>query len=133
MSIIGCKTGYGNKKLPPGVSNHVFPKDPERRRRWIKAIPRDNWTPSTKSVICSLHFADSDFKTERTDSNERRKLGELKCKRLKIDAIPRILPGLPSYLSSQQPIERPTSLSSTSARREREELRLQQESESFFY
>ncbi len=131
FNIKGCKTGYGNAKLPPGVSNHLFPRDPEKRQLWIKAIPRDDWIPSAKSVICSLHFSQSDFKTERTDSNSRRKLGELKRKRLKEDAIPRIFPGLPSYLSSQRPSERPTSASSSSVRHEREEQRLELESANF--
>jgi hypothetical protein len=82
-------------------------------------------------VICSLHFTDADFKTERTDSNSRRKLGGLKSKRLKDSAIPRIFPGLPSYLSSQQPIERLTSSSSATARREKEQQRIDKESENF--
>ena len=33
-----------------------FPTDPSRRDAWIKAIRRENWTPSEHSRICKLHF-----------------------------------------------------------------------------
>jgi hypothetical protein len=114
----GCKSGYGRTKLPPGVRAYVFPKDEERRRKWIKAIPRSNWSPSAKAVVCSLHFEEADFRTERKDSNPRRKLGNLKNKCLNDDAIPRFFPNLPQYLTSVKPKQRSTASTST-ARQER--------------
>ncbi len=57
----GCKTGYGKEKPPPGVSRHVFPKNPEMKERWIKAIPRSDWTPAPCAIICSIHFQETDF------------------------------------------------------------------------
>ena len=50
----------------PGVNKHVFPKDPKKLEMWLRAIPRENWTPTPHSIICSLHFDESDYKTERT-------------------------------------------------------------------
>ncbi len=93
----GCKSGYGTEgKLPPGVSRHYFPRDAARRELWIKAVPRANWQPSQTSVLCSLHFTQDDFKTERTDTNPYRKTGagNLTRPRLKEDAVPRIFPGI---------------------------------------
>jgi hypothetical protein len=49
-----------------GVNKHVFPKEPKKLEMWLRAIPRENWTPSPHSIICSLHFDESDYKTERT-------------------------------------------------------------------
>ena len=93
--VPGCKSGYGTSgQLSPGVSRHRFPKDPVKRDEWIKAIPRANWQPSKRSVICSLHFEDSDFRTERHDSNTHRDRGELKTRHLKATAIPRVFPNL---------------------------------------
>jgi hypothetical protein len=116
----GCRSGYGKSgKLPPGVSNHVFPKDQKRRDLWTKAIPRANWKPSKSSVICSLHFDSSDYNTERRDSNIHRKVkeGQLKYRRLKETAVPHIFPGLPAYLSKKKALPRPDASSSTSRAR----------------
>ncbi len=60
---LGCKTGYGKSKPPQGVTRHVFPKDPVLREKWIKSIPRSDWSPAPSAVICSLHFEQSDFRT----------------------------------------------------------------------
>ena len=102
MSFAGCRSGYGQEKLPEGVSAHIFPKDPIRRDLWIKAIPRADWIPAQNARVCSLHFEDSDYKGARKDSNPSRQLGELKTRQLKPDAVPRKFPGLPAYLSSLQ-------------------------------
>ena len=106
MSFAGCRSGYGQEKLPEGVSAHIFPKDPIRRDLWIKAIPRADWIPAQNARVCSLHFEDSDYKGARKDSNPSRQLGELKTRQLKLDAVPRKFPGLPAYLSSARPKER---------------------------
>ena len=63
--VPGCKSGYGSSRLPDGVRSHVFPKDPVKRATWVEAIPRKNWKPGQSAIICSLHFAESEFKTER--------------------------------------------------------------------
>ncbi len=113
--VPGCKSGYGTSgQLSPGVSRHRFPKDPVKRDEWIKAIPRANWQPSKRSVICSLHFEDSDFRTEHHDSNTRRDRGELKTRHLKATAIPRVFPNLPAYLSKSKPTQRSENTSSQS-------------------
>jgi hypothetical protein len=120
--VPGCKSGYGTKsKFPPGVSKHHFPKDKASRDSWQKAIPREDWTPTDSSVICSLHFEESDFLTEREDQNNYRKKGELKLRRLKKEAIPRRFPNCPSYLSTKKPKERSETSTSTARRRKQAE------------
>ena len=39
-----------------GVSFYRFPADPERRKKWIAAVRRKNWTPGKNSWLCSAHF-----------------------------------------------------------------------------
>ena len=107
----GCKSGY-ESTLPAGVTSHRFPKNVESRQKWIKAIPRANWIPAPSARICSLHFEQSDFFSDRQDSNVYRKKTELTRRRLKPNAVPHIFPNCPSYLSKPKPAERPTAAQS---------------------
>jgi len=79
------------------VSTHKFPKDLDRREKWIRTILRKNWQPAPKAIICSLHFQAFDFITESQDSNKNHALGNCIKKRLKPDAIPSIFPHVPVY------------------------------------
>ncbi|XP_076333658.1 THAP domain-containing protein 1-like [Tachypleus tridentatus] len=40
----------------PRKSFHRFPTDPERRSRWIAAVKREGWQPTSASRVCSDHF-----------------------------------------------------------------------------
>ena len=112
--VPGCQSGYGTKnEFPEGVGKHRFPKDPRMRELWIKAIPRADWVPTVHSRVCSLHFVKSDFKVDRNDSNKNRNRGELKTRCLKKNAIPRVFPGCPSYLSKKKTEPRSTKATST--------------------
>ena len=75
------------------------------KSRWLRAIPRKNWMPNKNSVVCSLHFNDSDFVTDRADSNISRGINREKLKKrtLMEDAVPSVFPGLPCYLSKDMP------------------------------
>ena len=112
------------------MSRHVFPKDPGRKEQWIKAIPRKDWSPGKYAVVCSLHFEETDFKSGREDTNKRRKLENLQIRCLKHDAVPRIFPNLPSYLTSHRPKERPSS-STSASRFQVMELKMNEEAENF--
>ena len=126
----GCKSGYGKTPLPEGVSKHQFPKNPKLHDQWLRAIPRKDWTPAAKAILCSLHFAETDFQVERKDSNPRRKGGQLKRRLLKDDAVPRFFQGLPSFLSKSRPKERSKASTST-ARHEKQNQKLTEETNSF--
>ncbi|KAH9383111.1 hypothetical protein HPB48_023846 [Haemaphysalis longicornis] len=52
-------------KKAPGVSFHEIPSDSGLRELWLKSISREDWVPndtSNYSVVCSLHFRQSDFR-----------------------------------------------------------------------
>ena len=115
--VPGCQSGYGSKnQFPAGIGKHRFPKDPRMRELWIKAIPRADWSPTVHSRVCSLHFDKSDFKVERDDSNKNRNLGKLNTRQLKKNAIPRVFPGCPSYLSKKKNETRSLKATSTARR-----------------
>lgn len=64
-----------------GLSFHEFPSDIDRRVVWIQNLGRPNWSPSQKSLLCSLHFEKDSF--VETDWLVARN-------RLKKDAVPTI-------------------------------------------
>ena len=82
-SAFGCK----NRKIPsrPDLKFHSFPKDPQRRAKWIQAVKRENFIPNWSTKICSDHFLPSDYKGESINrySNLTRSL-------LKEEAVPSV-------------------------------------------
>ena len=81
-----CKNG----QFTEGISVHQFPnkaKDGKRHRMWVRFVQRyrPNWQPSSSSVLCSFHFEDSCFTTNKA-------VAELLKMRRKLqpDAIPTI-------------------------------------------
>ena len=54
-----------------GTGGFLFPKNPEVQKKWRIAIKRVNekkavWVPSKYSVVCELHFTESDFKEKNS-------------------------------------------------------------------
>ncbi|KAL1425225.1 hypothetical protein MTO96_019377 [Rhipicephalus appendiculatus] len=56
-AVLGC----GNVPPMPGISFHLFPKDPKTRRLWLAALKRDRWEPRVSSCVCSAHFTKEDY------------------------------------------------------------------------
>ncbi|XP_077583692.1 uncharacterized protein LOC144203948 [Stigmatopora nigra] len=51
--VAGCR----NRRTPgTGLSFYRFPRDPERKQRWIAAVNRQGWAPNDGSRLCSTHF-----------------------------------------------------------------------------
>ncbi|XP_026232673.1 THAP domain-containing protein 11-like [Anabas testudineus] len=51
--VAGCR----NRRTPgTTLSFYRFPRDPERKQRWIAAVNRDGWVPNDGSRLCSTHF-----------------------------------------------------------------------------
>lgn len=51
--VAGCR----NRRTPgTPLSFYRFPRDPERKRRWIVAVNRRGWEPNDGSRLCSTHF-----------------------------------------------------------------------------
>lgn len=82
----GCSNSFVKGS---GITLHVFPKDPERRDKWVRALRRDNFAATDTTVICSEHFLPTDWKDD--EIGYRRK-------NLKIDAVPSVFPAFPDHL-----------------------------------
>ncbi|KAF7709366.1 uncharacterized protein LOC124383076 [Silurus meridionalis] len=51
--VAGCR----NRSTPgTALSFYRFPRDPERKQRWIAAVNRKGWVPNEGSRLCSNHF-----------------------------------------------------------------------------
>ncbi|XP_077517009.1 uncharacterized protein LOC144127903 isoform X2 [Amblyomma americanum] len=98
--VPGCRGNYQNG---PKVRVYCFPRDEVRRKAWLRAIPRKDFTPTEHSRVCELHFHAGDFITTLSHQDELTgKIIEVKRDRLqlKIDAAPSVFPNCPKYLSS---------------------------------
>lgn len=70
-----------------------FPlKNKELLQAWNIAIGREDFTPTTSSKVCSIHFRENDYLVRPGAY----------VKRLKPDAIPSIFPALPDRLKRKQ-------------------------------
>ncbi|KAJ8013080.1 hypothetical protein DPEC_G00049580 [Dallia pectoralis] len=50
-------TGCRNRRIPgTSLSFYRFPRDPDRKQRWISAVNRKGWLPNDGSRLCSTHF-----------------------------------------------------------------------------
>ncbi|KAG0701622.1 THAP domain-containing protein 4 [Chionoecetes opilio] len=54
----------GNYKKGPRVSIFCFPRDKVLASQWLRAIKRDNFSPTASSRVCELHFTEDDFRRE---------------------------------------------------------------------
>ncbi len=52
---VGCSMRKGTNLLSK-VQLFTFPKNPERRLRWERAVRRENWHATSNSQLCNLHF-----------------------------------------------------------------------------
>ena len=58
-SAVGCSNMSSKDK---GITVHHFPKEKKLRNTWLVKMKRAKWTPTPRSVLCSLHFEDSQFR-----------------------------------------------------------------------
>jgi len=116
-SAVGCKSGYASNGDDSHVTFHTFPQDAELREKWIRAIPRKDFVPSTYSCLCSLHFQPWNFVDVRTDSNKSRLQNKSSTplrRRLKPDAVPSIFPNTPAYFTKTPGVQRSTTKATSS-------------------
>ncbi|XP_028822741.1 uncharacterized protein LOC114776983 [Denticeps clupeoides] len=58
----GCGISQGPYVEEKGITFHRFPfDDPERLQLWLSNAKRDRWSITSRSVLCSKHFADDCF------------------------------------------------------------------------
>ncbi|XP_044746088.1 THAP domain-containing protein 1-like [Coccinella septempunctata] len=97
--VPGCRGNYRNG---PKVHVFKFPTDTCLLKKWISAIPRQNFEPSVFSRVCEKHFGDDNFikSTSAKDSRTGHTVTvPLKIPRLRRDAVPTLFPNCPKYLS----------------------------------
>ena len=74
--VPGCKTGYKCTKTSHQSSEAIplfkFPVDPILKKKWINAIPRQDWTVSPNHRVCVKHFAENDVIKTSTDQRKDR-------------------------------------------------------------
>ncbi|KAH7959638.1 hypothetical protein HPB49_012658 [Dermacentor silvarum] len=99
--VTGCKSGYDSAR-GAAEKRHFFkpPNDASRLQEWQHAIPRSDRELTSSCVVCDLHFQEEDIV-----KNFVHKIGgdvdvipRYKWS-LKDDALPRLFPNCPTYLS----------------------------------
>ena len=97
-----------------------FPKNDEFKKKWLSAIPCDDWTVTDSTRVYSKHFDQNDFEVLSTDKQEKRrkfrKSAELLRLRLRPSAIPHLFPDLESHYNIEIPLQRTTTSTTASAR-----------------
>ncbi|KAM9710219.1 uncharacterized protein ACNS7B_024212 isoform 2-T2 [Menidia menidia] len=59
--VAGCR----NRRTPgTTLSFYRFPRDPERKQRWVAAVNREGWVPNDGSRLCSTHFISAPLSPE---------------------------------------------------------------------
>ncbi|KAH7949401.1 hypothetical protein HPB49_009323 [Dermacentor silvarum] len=99
--VTGCKSGYDSAR-GAAEKRHFFkpPNDASRLQEWQHAIPRSDRELTSSCVVCDLHFQEEDIV-----KNFVHKIGGdvVVIPRdkwsLKDDALPRLFPNCPKYLS----------------------------------
>ena len=134
-TALNCRSGYDGENKDSTLTYHAFPlQDQKLLQVWLKRLARKDFTPSKYSKLCSLHFASDDFIVKSNDLNNRRKRKrestKLVRRRLKDDAVPSILNGLPSYYTPKSELRR-SGLSASSSRHENQASRLAERCETF--
>ena len=71
--IPNCNTGYRSASSSERISIFHFPRDEQLKAKWIKAIPRKNWTLTDSQRVCAKYFNANDFQTTSSDSNNARR------------------------------------------------------------
>ncbi|KAH8029429.1 hypothetical protein HPB51_000347 [Rhipicephalus microplus] len=99
--VPGCRGNYNNG---PKVRLYSFPRDVARKKAWLQAIFREDFTPSVYSKVCELHFNAEDFSTMLSYHDERtgRTIEVKRAKRqLKRNVVPSIFPSCRKCLTSK--------------------------------
>jgi hypothetical protein len=97
-----CESNYcSTKEIQGYISVFRFPSNPQLFNKWVKSIPRENWAPSKRSVVCIKHFEPHFILTSyhyQTASGQTQTYHYDRPK-LKPEAYPTIFLGAPKYLT----------------------------------
>ncbi|GFO31944.1 THAP domain containing protein [Plakobranchus ocellatus] len=107
-AVASCKGNYASQvKKGSRVSIFGFPfGEPERMKKWLRHISRQDFKPTNNVGVCEKHFQEHFI--VRYDSVKRDDGSVLTLKRdrtkLTLDAYPSIFPNCPSYSLSETPV-----------------------------
>lgn len=71
--VSGCTNRKKNKnykqlekenKTNKTIAFHIFPKDIEKKKKWLKALNLENYSPPKTGAVCSEHFKEYDYNLE---------------------------------------------------------------------
>lgn len=87
-NLQSCKNSWSSE----GISMHLFPKDPEIRKKWVAFVRRHraDFEPTRTSALCSIHFEASCFQQRFTLAKLGGESSLPTKRRLERDAIPTI-------------------------------------------
>lgn len=99
LFIPGCKSNYKSEK--ENVSVFKFLNEEKLQKSWLKNIPRKNWIPGKRSVVCEKHFERTFISKEENykDENGIKRCFLRKKPTLLPQAISTLFQNLPKYLS----------------------------------
>lgn len=107
-----CVVPRCDSNSKPGKENYTtvfkFPRTEAMHRIWVKSIPRQNWFPGKRAVVCEKHFEERFIsKTEDYVDCDGIKKHFSRARPVLLEgAVPTIFPNLPKYLSKTLPAER---------------------------
>ncbi|XP_077492256.1 uncharacterized protein LOC144103374 [Amblyomma americanum] len=98
--VPGCTGNYDT-----GRKIHVFflPKDYDTFKKWLRAIPRKDFVPTSHTKACADHFDASCIETTTSYTDPRRGnvlTVRLPVPRLRRGSVPTVFPNCPSHLSA---------------------------------
>ncbi|KAH7984141.1 hypothetical protein HPB52_017405 [Rhipicephalus sanguineus] len=99
--VTGCRSGYDSTRSAD-EKRHFFkpPTDEVRLQEWQRAIPRLDEELSRSCAVCDLHFQEDDIVKDYVHKVYDDVVAIPRGKwALKEDAVPRIFPNCPKYLS----------------------------------
>lgn len=70
FTMVTCCCVPGCHAREPG---HRFPANSERRKKWLIAIRRENFTPTAESRVCKSHFVPEDYELPKDSVSANRK------------------------------------------------------------
>ncbi|XP_054920098.2 uncharacterized protein [Dermacentor andersoni] len=100
--VPGCTGNYDTGKR---IQVFSFPKDDDTLKKWLRAIPRKDFAPTSYTKVCADHFHSSCL--ERTTTYTDPRTGQvleatLPVPRLRPGSVPTIFPVCPSSTSKPQ-------------------------------
>ena len=103
-----CRSNYKGEVYTTVFQFPSQIQNPELREKWIRSIPRSQWVPSKRSVVCIKHFhVDDVISSDKfKDATGVEHIIQRRCPVLKPGAYPTVFPCLPPYLSTKPVTQR---------------------------